>query len=71
MAQRPLSPEGGEASFLRVRMAREEYEHLDAELALMDINRSEFLRRCVRYGLKNRDAVLALGDRKEVATKAS
>lgn len=52
-------------------MAREEYEHLDAELALMDINRSEFLRRCVRYGLKNRDAVLALGDRKEVASKAS
>jgi hypothetical protein len=51
-------------------MPRSELAELDHELVRLGLTRSDFLRRCLRYGLRHTDIVLG-ADHQEVAAQAS
>jgi Ribbon-helix-helix protein, copG family len=44
MAQKPLSPEGGRAPFLRSRVAHADFDRLDRAARRLGLTRSEYVR---------------------------
>jgi len=70
MAQASLSSAPGKSPIIGTRIPKEQLSELDQKLANAAVDRSEFMRKCLRYGMHHMDLVLAQ-DSTEVSAQAS
>lgn len=57
MAQKPLSPEGGEAAHIGIRITRRQLAHLDREAQRGGLRRSQYVRVILGFDDLHKDEV--------------